>query len=253
MADLMVAAIVFGCTSGSASLGVLLQSKLPVHHLSPDTKDVVKLAMGLLATMAALVLGLMTASAKSVFDAEINEIENSAAQFIVLDRVLAHYGPEAKEIRDLTRRAVERRLALTWPEDSATPVLLDAPETAWASEAIEDKLRDLSPQTDSQRTLRSRALDICGKIVNARWLILVQADTPMPIPFLVVLVAWISLLLLSFGIFAPRNATAIGALLVCALAVSASIFMILEMSQPFEGVIKIPSAPMHIALSHLGQ
>ena len=253
MTDLAVAWIVFACAFGSASLGLLLQSRLPTHHLNPDTKEVVKLTMGLLATMAALVLGLLTASAKSSFDAETNEIEESAAATILLDRVLAQYGPETKGTRDLLRRAVERRLALTWPEDGAEPALLDAPEAMSAGEAIEDRIRELSPQSDSQRSLRSRALELSGNVVHAQWLVLVQANAPIPRPFLVVLVAWISVLLLSFSLFAPRNGTVVAALLVCALAVSASIFVILEMSRPFEGLIKIPSAPLRVALSHLGR
>ncbi len=212
-----------------------------------------KLTIGLLATMAALVLGLLTASAKSAFDAEINEIEASATETILLDRALARYGPETTAIRALLRQAVERRLALVWPEDSAVPVRLDADETRVAGEEIEDQVRALAPASDAQRTLRSRALDLSGNIVRTQWLMLVQADTPIPRPFLVVIVAWISVLLLSFGLFAPRNATVVGALLVCALAVSASIFVILEMGQAFEGLIKIPSAPLHVVLSHLGQ
>ena len=72
-------------------------------------------------------------------------------------------------------------------------------------------------------------------------------------PFLVVLVFWLTILFISFGLFAPPNATVIATLFVCALSVSGAIFLILELDQPFEGLIRISSAPLRNALAHLGQ
>src|SRR5262245_46427815 len=113
------ASIVFACVFGSALLGMLLRPVLPMEHLSADSKDVMKMAMGLVATMAALVLGLLTASAKSSFDTLDGEIKQAASQVIVLDHTLAEYGPETKDTRDLIRRAIILRLNLTWPEDKS--------------------------------------------------------------------------------------------------------------------------------------
>ena len=96
MQSLTISSIVFACVFGSALLGMLLRTTVPDHHVSQDSKDVVKMAMGLLATMAALVLGLLTASAKSSFDTVDSEVQQSAAHIILLDRVLAQYGPAAR-------------------------------------------------------------------------------------------------------------------------------------------------------------
>src|SRR6185503_5998663 len=100
--------MVFACVFGAALLGMLLRYVLPEHHFSSDTKDTVKLAMGLVATMAALILGLLVASAKSTYDAESSGVTQMAAKIIFLDRVLANYGDETKEARELFRRTVQR-------------------------------------------------------------------------------------------------------------------------------------------------
>ena len=146
MSAIAIAVVVFACVFGSALLGLFLRAMLPEHqhHLSSESKDVVKLAMGLIATMAALVLGLMTASAKSSFD--IQNQETVHTDIIRVDRALARYGPETKEIRELLRQAVAFRIHLTWPEDGSAPGNLDSPEMTRATEGLEDKIRELSPR-----------------------------------------------------------------------------------------------------------
>ena len=253
MSAIAIAGVVFVCVFGSALFGLFLRGMLPEHHLSSESKDAVKLAMGLIATMAALVLGLFTASAKSSFDAQNSETVHTAADIIRLDRALARYGPETKEIRDLLKRAVAFRIHLTWPEDGSAPRNLDSPEMTRAAEGLEDKIRELSPRNEVQREFKSQALQIIGKVLETRWLRIEQLSDPVPLVFLVVLTFWLSILFGTFGLFAPRNGTVMAALVLCAVAVSGSTFLILEMHRPFEGLMKISSAPMRYALSQLGQ
>jgi hypothetical protein len=226
---------------------------LPEHHLSQDTKDVVKLTMGLIATMAALVLGLLTASAKSSFDLENTGLQQSAANIIKLDRSLARYGPETKEIREKLQRLFAFRIHQIWPEDGSTPEKVDTIERTRAAEDMLDAIRKLSPKTEIQREIQSRALQITQDLMGARWLLLVGAVNTIPPLFLVVLVFWLCLLFAGFGLFAPRNATVIVAFVLCALAVSSAIFLILEMNHPFNGLIKVSDLPLRYALSQLGQ
>jgi hypothetical protein len=255
MSAMVISGIVFACVFGGALLGMFLRVVLPAHHLSQDSKDVVKLGVGLIGTMAALVIGLLIASAKGSFDAVDNEIQQSGANVILLDRVLARYGPETAEIRDLIRRLVALRLNMIWPEDSSRTVQLQTLDKAPAAvESVEDKIRELAPRNDAQRSLQSRALQISGDLGQTRWLLFAQvSESPVPIPFLVVLVIWLTVIFASFGLFAPRNATVIAALVLCALSASGAIFLILEMGTPFDGLMKVSSAPVRYALSHLGQ
>jgi hypothetical protein len=226
---------------------------LPKEHLNDESKDTVKLGMGMVATLAALVLGLLIGFATNSFNNMRSEIQHTAANIILLDRVIANYGAEAKEIRDLLRQSTRARIELIWPEGKFEPSRLESAESVAASEAIQGKLRELSPRTDAQRWLQSRALSLSGDIAQTRWLLIAQADNPIPPVLLAVLIFWVAMIFLSFGLFAPRNATVLAALLVCALSVSGSIFLLLELNGPFDGAIRISSSPMRDALAHLGR
>jgi hypothetical protein len=254
MSTLEIAGITFVCIFGGALLGMFLQNVLPAHHLSDKSQTSVTLGMGLIATMAALVLGLLTGSAKSSFDNQDGEIKQMSANLILLDRTLAHYGPETANIRDQIRRAIEYKLAVTWPENSGA-ARLDTSENDPAVEGIEDEIRALSPKNDVQRSLQSRAEQITGEVLRTRWLMVgQQAGNAIQPPLLVALVFWLAALFASFGLFAPRNATVIAVLFVSALSVSGAILLILEMNQPFkQGLVKVSSAPLRYTLEHLGK
>jgi hypothetical protein len=253
MSSLSIAGTVLVCVFGSALVGMLLAAILPDEHLGQDSKDVVKLAMGLIATMAALVLGLLTASAQETFRTWDGEIKQSAADVIMLDRVLAHYGSETQVARSQLKQVIALRLAQTWPEEGGGGVASFDSSTTPTIEAIDDEIRELTPQNDLQRGLQSRAAQLNGTLQATRWLLLTRQGSSVPTPLLVILVLWLSALAASFGLFAPRNPTVIGALFVCALSVSASIFLILELSSPLSGLMKISSAPLHYALAQLGR
>jgi len=253
MSAMAIAWIVFGCVFGTAMLGLFIGEALPEHHLSQESKDVVKLGTALIATIAALVLSLLISSAKSSFDKVNDELVQTAAKVVLLDRVLADYGPETKEVRDLMKRSYTTAVELIFSGDRSQQAKLDTPgKVAWM-EAIQAKLRGLSPQNDAQRGLKSRALDIAGEMSSTRWLLLVQKEESIPTPLLVVLVVWLVIIFAAFGLFAPRNATVIAALFLCALSASGAVLLILEMNSPLTGLLRISSAPMREALAHLGQ
>lgn len=243
--------IVLGCVFGGALLGMALHLILPEHHVSADSKDVIKLGMGLTATMSALVLALLIASAKSSYDAQRNELTQLSANVILLDRVLAHYGPETKAARDLLRRYLTRAFDQIWPRNSPSAADLEPPTAL--GEQFYDALQALSPQNEVQRSLQAQAQKMSIDLAQTRWLLFEQRGSSIPMPFLVLLVFWVTIIFLSFGLFAPRNATVIATLFLCAVSVSGAIFLILELDRPFGGLIQISGAPLRNAIAHLGK
>jgi hypothetical protein len=245
--------VVFACVFGGALVGMLLRATLPAHHLNADSKDVVKLGMGLVATMSALVLGLLVASAKSSFDAQGTQLKQMSANVVLLDRVLAHYGPETKEARAALRATVASAIDQVWSKSTYQSEKLDSAESRAAAAGFYEKIQELSPRDDVQRSLRTDALQISLDIGRGRSLLSEERSSSIPIPFLVVLVFWLAILFIGFGLFAPPNATVVASLCVCALSVSCAIFLILELDRPFQGLMQISSAPLRNALNHLGQ
>ncbi len=253
MSSLAISVITFACAVGGVLLGMMLRRLLPEHHLRDDSKDVMRLGSGLIATLVALVLGLLVSSAKSSFDAISDGLTQAGAKVIVLHRVLVRYGPETKDARDLLRRSIAATIQRVWPADKTKGVDTAAVVTATGVEDISDKIRDLAPRNDAQRLLQSQALQISSDLLQSRWLLIEQAQTSLPMVFLVIVVFWLTVLNVSFGLFAPWNATAATALVVCALSVSGAIFLILEMNRPFAGVIEVSSAPLQTALEVLSR
>jgi hypothetical protein len=243
--------MVLGFTLGGVLLGMFLRSVLPAHHLSPESHEIVKLGTGLIATMAALVLGLLVASAKDSFDLQRGELIQLAADTILLDRALAHYGPEAHKARAVLREAVTKTLERVWPTDGSRPAPFDP--SASGGERLYDEIHALAPRTDEQRAIQTQALDTAVGLGQTRWMLREQHGSSIPTPFLLVLTFWLAIIFASFGLSAPWNATVLVTLVVCALSVSGAVFLILQLDRPFEGLIQISSAPLRDALAHLGR
>jgi Protein of unknown function (DUF4239) len=250
MSSMTTGWLVFACVFGGALLGMLLRKILPEDHLSGDSKDVIKLGTGLIGTMAALVLSLLISSAKGSHDIRSSEVAQMSANVTLLDRVLAHYGPEAREARDALRRSVARVIDQTWPARNAEP---SQPMPNAGTEAVYDTIQALTPQNDAQRSLQAQALTISTGLAQTRWLLVSQDARSIPRPFLVVLVCWLAFIFGSFGLLAPPNRTVMLALFVCAFSFSSAIFLILELDEPFKGLIQISGAPLREALGRLGQ
>jgi hypothetical protein len=253
MGALAIGGIVFVCVLGGALSGMFLEGVLPKHHLSDKSKDVIRVAMGMLATLSALVIGLLIASANTSFDIKSNEIRRVAANALVLDRMLAAYGPEARDARDLVRQAILAKVRAIWPEGEAKILRPHTIAEGHGGEDILRKISELTPQDDSQRWIKSQALQIGSEIVMTRSLVAQQTGSSIQWPFLTILVFWLTVIFVSFGLFAPRNVSVLAVLFVCALSVAASIYLIVEMDQPYGGLIKLSSAPLDSVLDQLGR
>ena len=251
MNSLATTVIAFVCIFGGALLGFRLRTVLPEDHLSDASRDVVRLGMGTIATMTALMLGLLVSSAKASFDSQSSAVTEMSAKIILLDRALAHYGPEAKDARDLLRTVVTRLVEETWPAKGRARSI--AVPSASRSEPLYDKIQDLKPETDGQRLLLTRALNLATEIGETRWLIVERGYTPVSRPLVVVVIFSLTITFMSFALYSPPNGTLIATFLLAALSVSGVLFLILEMYSPFGGFIEVSSAPLRAALTYLGQ
>ncbi|MGE5208070.1 MAG: hypothetical protein ACM3KL_01940 [Alphaproteobacteria bacterium] len=250
MKTTLTALIVFGCLIAAVLVGRAIRSLLPDEHVTSDSRDAIKLAMGLVATMSALVLGLLVSSAKGAYDTERSEVIQIAAKVAFLDRVLAAYGPEAANARALLRQSVEQGIRQMWPEEKSRPA--NRAPNVQAGNLMYATIHSLSPRNDTQAALKTQAASLAVDLAEVRSLLAAQSVPSISKPMLIVLVSWLVIIFLGFSVLAPPNGTAILALTVSSLAVSGAIFLILELDEPFGGVIGISSEPMLDALRQLG-
>jgi hypothetical protein len=249
MSALALSCSIFVLTLGGIFLGTLLRRALPEHHLSKDSQEVVRLGVGLVATIAALVLGLLIAAAKSSFDTKSTQVKQITADIILLDNLLAQYGPEARPIRAEMRGIIGPFADRLWHEEkapAATPFAFSA-----AGEKAYLEIQALSPLSDLQRSLQSRAAQLSTELTQTRLLLFVESDNLIPTPFIAILAFWLVIIFASYSLFSPLNVTTFTCLSLFALSASCAIYLILELSEPFSGLMMISSAPLRHALGPL--
>ena len=246
MSALTLSGIIFVLTLGGIFLGTLLRRALPKHHLNSHAKDAVRLGAGLTATIAALVLGLLIAAAKGSFDTQTSQVRQITANLILLDNILAQYGPETRAIREQIRSTIDPFADGLWREKEAgttRPV-----ETNAAAERVYLEIHKLSPHDDLQRLLKTRAVQISNDLAQVRFLLFVESENLIAKPFLAVLAFWLMIIFASFSLFSPLNGTVFTCLFLFALSAASAIFLIMELSRPFTGLMMISSAPLRNAL-----
>ena len=254
MSSLAHASLTFAFILGGILIGMLVRDRLPDHHLSDDSRQAVTMGTALIATMTALILGLLIASAKGHYDTMSSELDRVSLKIMQLDSVLAEYGSEAREARDVLRNGTINALQRVWPEEVKAGSLTKASHPSVSLTALRGKLIHLSPKSDVQRWLKARAVDVTIEIADTRWLLIQQSESSsLPMLARILLVFWLTFLFFSFGLFSPRNATVIVFLIICALSAAGSILLILELDQPMQGLIKLSSEPLRNALASLGQ
>lgn len=251
MTAFVVASLVLAVVFGGALVGMALRSLLPGHHLNESAKDTVKLATGIIATMAALVLGLLVSSAKGSFDQMSAELTQAAVKVIQLDHALASYGPQTREIRAELRKHYAAAADALASGDPARIDPLGAGRSVEPIGSLQVAIRALEPRDDIQRDLRARALALADESSANRWLMVLQRHDSISVPMVVVVVAWLTLIFVGFGLFAPSNGTVVTALLLCATSVAGALFLILEMDDPFGGIVRLSDVPMRRALAIL--
>jgi hypothetical protein len=245
--SLLVAACIFAGGVG----GLFLHRILPRDHLTRETLDVIKLGTGMLSVLASLVLGLLIATAKTSHDQTDLAIRNYAAQLALLNETLRDYGGAASVPRDRLRDYTRRFLQEGWPNDGTRPVIADDENTRVLLEHVREAIRALRPVDKGQTTLQGEAVATSLDLLRQRWLLIEQQGPNVQRVVLVVLVSWVTMIFVSFGLNAPRNSTVVVAFLICSLAIGGSVFLILEMDRPLDGVMRISSWPVENALAQM--
>jgi hypothetical protein len=234
---------------GSALLAMFAARFLPEHHSSPETKGVVSVSVAVVGTLSALVVGLLISNSNTSFTAKSQEVTQISADVINLDRMLRRYGPEAQDIRVLLRRYTAAERQDLFPTDPNQAADLENNTTTAVLEELQDKVLALTPTNATQRWLQPQALNLIGTMMAARWQLGQQESASgIPLPLLLLVMFWFIIIFVSFGLFAPRNMTAIAMIFLCSVGIGTAIRMMTELQTPFGGLIRIHSTPLTHAL-----
>jgi hypothetical protein len=243
--------VAFAVVFGGGMLGFFLGRLLPDHHRNDATQKLVQTATGMISLITALVLGLLVATAKNKFDTTNQETEQFAARIMLINRKLVNFGPDANDSRELLRKYTIARIAATWPKEAGPqPEAGSAPP--WKLlELLQQSLSGLKPTTDTQWSEAKAALDGVADLEKATWLEAAKQSAHVQQPFVVILIAWLFVLFVSFGLFAPHNGLVVVALFVGALAIAGAVLLIVDMDLPYEGVLIVSPQPMQQALAQM--
>lgn len=245
----VISVITFALVFAGALCGMYFRNALSADHLRDDVKDVVRLSTGLIGTIAALVLGLLIASAKNSYDARGAQFRQITANVILLDLLLEQYGADARELRVALRVGLPSIIERISSEGrNVKPVPFEA--TA-AAQTFVNRIQELRSGTDAQRLLQTRIVNATTELAQSRLALFIQSNDKIPMPFLTILVFWLTIIFASFGLFVRPVPIVMVTFVVGALSVSGALFLILEMDQPFAGMFQISTQPLRNALAPL--
>lgn len=262
MTEIQSAVLVFLLLLASTGIGAIVRPLLPEEHKAQETVQLVQLLVGMLVTFAALVLGLLTASAKTVFDTTDNDVRSYAAAIIELDHTMRDYGPELDRTRAMLRAYTAAAIASTWPAEPAPPgdYYPKIPPTPHANGKLADRglgemldrgqrqVRLLEPADAYHRKLADDSATRFEQLIALRWKLIEEAHGTISYPFDRILVGWLLIIFLCFGLIAPRNALSLVTIMLGALSIASAVLVILDLDTPFTGPIMIHSEPMREAL-----
>jgi hypothetical protein len=245
------ALVAFAAMFGGAILGFALGKIMPEKYRGAPTERIVQNAVRMISLLSLLVLGLLVASAKGKFDTSNSQSLHFAANLMLLNSELVNYGPETDDIKSLLKKFAVAEVAETWNLKNGPRPDPDDPPALQLVENIQQKLLMLTPASEYQRAMARSASQIVAEIVSARWLRSALVSDHSPKAFVWVLMAWISILFVAFGLFAPPNLVTIAALLVCALSIAGAIDLIVDLDRPFTGNVTVSPEPMLDALAEI--
>jgi len=250
MNSVEISILAFSLVFGGALLGIYFGPFLGTNQLKAETRNHVQWSVGLLTSMFALLLSLQLSSGKTHFDAQEQDVSLLVSKALTLDRILLHYGPEAQVAREALRESAVGLLNRVWPGEQSVA-------SSWvptgSEDNVYDKIQALSPKDEEHRSERMLALEMAIDLGQLQWKSATTIRSSTAVPLMIVEIAWATIIFVNLGLLAPRNATVIVSLAVCASAVSGGFFLIAEMNTPFGGLLHASSAPAREALKYLAR
>ena len=249
MNTISVSSIVFASIFASGLVGMVIKRALPEDRLGSSEKEVARLVTGLMTTTAAIVLGMLVSSAKSSYDARMNEVAAISSEVVMIDQKLARYGTETGDIRSRLRLLVEAGVDRVWAAKAQVDL-----KPSEAGGGLTYEFEHLAPKNDAQAGAKAQAQQLVLELQETQWLLFLKSQqSGVPLPLLLVLVSWLTLIYCSFGLFARPSSTTVVILIFGALATSTAIFIILELYTPFRGVLAISPRPILESLTQMGR
>jgi hypothetical protein len=263
MTELGGAAILLVLLLCGSALGMLIRPLLSERHRSRETTDLIQLVLTMLVTFAALVLGLLTSSAKSSFDQIENDLRSMSIQLIQLDRSLRELGSETDRTRGLLRSWTAARIAATWTDEPRPPGNYYPTEAHGRPingmsfgdllSEVESNIRRIEPQNPTQLRLLTTCINQFEVFMRARWKVIEEGHSSISMPFYIVLTLWLLIIFAGFGLNAPVNGLSGVMIALGALSIASVVFVILDLDTPYTGFFMVSSQPLREALMQLSQ
>lgn len=250
MSPIAIVATAFALILVSTLVGAVLRPKMPERHLTGDSKEVIRLATALVATLTGLVLALMFASTRASFEITSGAITKLAVSLGELDEVLEEYGPEALSVRRQLRADVGPLVDSIWQDDAKAAGRAGRVRRVHTL-GLQPLVRELQPKTSVQTALQVHALQLAHDISQTRLALVTQPPDSVSTPFVVVIVLWLMFIFSTFAMSARLNATLATILFLCILSASGAIYLILELGLPFGGLMQVSSDGLRAALTPL--
>ena len=230
-----------------AAVGMVLRRALPADLLEGGSKEAIRLGAGFLSTLAALVIGLMIASAKNTYDTQNTNIRQLGTNAVLVDQMLIKYGAEAKAARTLLRETIPSATARIWRESIAGNGGGSFVVSS-TGERFYNAIENLKPANAEQTSLKARIIQLTTEMGRTRLLVFTQGEDAIPIPFFIVLVFWLVVIFASFSLFAEPGPIVVASTLLFAISVSSALFLIVDLSHPFDGLMQISNHHLQMVL-----
>jgi hypothetical protein len=237
----------------SAALGSYVRVRLADHHFSEDSLAAMRIAVGLVATLSALVLSLLISSGKSSLDLVNTALQHNSVAMIQLDRSLSQYGPAAESLRVDIKNDYGHWISFLFSSKRGKTAEAESREILQNTYDIQGRIFALQPLDPSQEKLRSRSMELWDDIFAGRWLALEHRRGSIPTPLIAILVGWLTVIFGIFGFSAPRNWSMCVVFVLCAVSATTAVYVVLDLDTPFQGMVNASKTPMLDAFKFIGR